>query len=95
MSLLAGVLLGGLVGVMGLAVWAIRAELRIERSEWTEEQREQLAAIAWEALMAQTKLKLDAAAAERILTGVRLQMQRGVSVYVVALDELVGQENMN
>jgi len=55
MSLLAGVLLGGLVGVIGLAVWAIRAELRIERSEWTEEQCEQLAAIAWEALMAQTK----------------------------------------
>ena len=55
MSLLAGVLLSGLVGVIGLAVWAIRAELRIERSEWTEEQREQLAAIAWEALMAHTK----------------------------------------
>jgi hypothetical protein len=55
----------------------------------------EMADLAWEALMREVRLKLDAAAADRALTAVRCVMQRGASVYVVAPDDLLTQESWN
>jgi hypothetical protein len=55
----------------------------------------EMADLAWDALMRDVRVKLDAAAEERVLTGVRLQMQRGVSVYVMAPEELATEESRN
>ena len=53
----------------------------------------EMADLAWEALMHDAQLKLDAE--ERILTGIRLHMQRGVSVYVVPAEQMVTTESRN
>lgn len=90
MTLLLVLALG--LGVLAYQLWR---ECRPDPETLTKDQREELAALAWDALMRDVRVKLDAAAEERILTGVRLQMQRGVAVYVVAPKELVGQESVN
>ena len=55
----------------------------------------ELADLAWEALMHDVQLALDAEAEDRILTGIRLQMQRGVSIWVVPAEQMVSAESMN
>jgi len=79
-------------GVLAYQLWR---ECRPDPETLTRAQRDQPADLAWDALMRDVQLKLDAAAAERALTAVRCAMQRGVSVHVVAPDDLVGQEHMN
>ena len=55
----------------------------------------EMADLAWETLVRDVQLKLDAAAAERALTAVRCAMQRGASVYVVSAEQLVITESRN
>jgi len=55
----------------------------------------EMADLAWETLVRDVQLKLDAAAAERALTAVRCAMQRGVSVYVVPAEQMVTTESRN
>ena len=78
--------------ILARQVWR---ECRPDPETLTREERDHLADLAWEALMRDVRVQLDAAAEERVLTGVRLQRQRGVSVYVVAPDELLTQESRN
>lgn len=80
------------VAVVLRALWR---ECQPDPETLTRAQRDELAALAWEALMQDTGLKLDAAAEERMLTAVRLQMQRGVSVWVVPAEQMVNAESMN
>ena len=80
---------------LGVLTYQLWRECRPDPETLTREERDHLADLAWEALMRDVRVQLDAAAEERILTGVRLQMQRGVSVYVVAPDDLLTPESVN
>jgi len=78
-----------------LALWLALLGFLLRWNHVIAQRNRELADLAWEALMQDTGLKLDAAAEERMLTAVRLQMQRGVSIWVVPAEQMVSAESMN
>ena len=78
-----------------LALYLIAVGFLLRWNHVLAQRNREMADLAWEALMHEVRVQLDAAAAERALTAVRCAMQCGVSVYVVAPDDLLTQESQN